>query len=150
MADRTVGSEFGSRYEIPGFIEYLVKEHYLDDMSWHNDISPSFGIMNDIAGTKGNPHGTSQNEIRIWVEHPLKSRREFQGERFTVTYALDGDQTEDYSFDELEDALKKLLEVIIEHWPEAEKVPGIWSMLMDDSNGDPAEALDILLRKYYR
>lgn len=150
MADRTVGSEFGPKYEVPGLIEFLVREHYLDDMSWHNDVSPSFGIVGDVAGTRDNPHGVSTAETRIWVEHPLQSRREFQGKRFMVTHARDGDQTEDYEFDELEDALGKLFEVIVAHWPDLEKVPGVWSMLMDDSDGDPKEALDILLRKYYR
>lgn len=145
MADRTVGSEFGSKYEIPGFVEFLVKEHYLDDMSWHNDVSPSFGITGEMAGKKD-----SQVETRLWIEHPLQSRREFQGKRFLVTHAVDGDQIEDYDFDELEDALEKLFEVIIAHWPDVEKVPGIWSMLMDDSNGEAKEALDIVLRKYYR
>jgi len=149
MADRTVESEFGDKYEIPGFIRFLVKERYLDDMSWHNDVSPSFGITGEVAGTSDNPRGVSTAETRIWVEHPLKSRREFQGKRFLVTHAQDGDQTEDYDFYELQDALKKLFEVITAHWIDLEKIPGVWSLLMDDTDGDPDEALDILLRKYY-
>jgi hypothetical protein len=149
MADRTVESEFGSRYEIPGFIIWLVKNRYLEDMSWHNDSAPSFGVTGDIKGTKGSSGGTSQGETRIFVEHPLQSFREFQGKRFGVMTAVDNSDHETWDFDELEEALEKLFEVIVSHWGDYETVPGVWSLLLDDAGGDPREALYMLKRKYY-
>ena len=145
MADRTVGSEFGDKYEIPGFITWLVKNRYLEDMSWHNDTSPSFGVTGNIRGTN------SQGEVRIFVEHPFQSHRQYQGKRFMVLTGTDsvGENQETWEFNELEDALQKLFEVIISRWEEYESIPGIWSLLLDDSDGDPGEALDILKRKYY-
>lgn len=149
MADRTVESEFGGKYEIPGFINWLVKNRYLEDMSWHNDAAPSFGVTGDIKGTRGSPRGTSQGETRIFVEHPLQSRREYQGKRFFVMTSVDNSDQESWEFDELEDALEKLFEVIMARWNDYETIPGIWSLLMDDSGGDASEALYMLKKKYY-
>lgn len=149
MADRTVESEFGGRYEIPGFITWLVKNRYLQDMSWHNDVAPSFGVTGVIRGTRERPQGYSEGETRIFVEHPMKSFREYRGKRFLVMTSVDNSDQENWEFDELEDALEKLFEVIVDRWNDYESVPGLWSLLLDDAGGDAAEALDILKKKYY-
>ena len=58
---RTWRSEFGSVYDVPKTITDA-----LDDYSWHNDMSPSFGMVDEERGL----------DIRIWVEHPNEEERE--------------------------------------------------------------------------
>ena len=150
MADRTVESEFGSQYEIPGFITWLVKNRYLEDMSWHNDACPSFGVTGVIRGTRENPQGYSTGETRVFVEHPWQSMRQIPGKRFNVSHVTSaGDDYEGEEFNELEEAMEKLFETIVEHWDDYETTPGVWSLLLDDAGGDAREALYILKKKYY-
>lgn len=70
--------EFGTEYQIPAKIIELVEKKKLTDMSWHNDVSPSFGTF-FADPVKG------EVEIRIWIDHPEKEKREFDCDRFTVT-----------------------------------------------------------------
>lgn len=149
MAERTVESEFGPHYEIPGFISFLVKNRYLNDMSWHNDANPSFGVDGIVKGTRNRPEGYETSETRVFVAHPIASWREGNGKRFIVAHSTSGGDWEDWQFDELEEMMEKLFEQIIAHWDDYESIPGVWSLLLDDSDEDPGEALAILLKKYY-
>jgi hypothetical protein len=67
-------SEFGASYKVPKKLLDLADAGVLEDVSWHNDISPSFERK-----TEG---GYS---VRLWVEHPDLDQREAGGSRFMIT-----------------------------------------------------------------
>jgi len=149
MAERTYETEFRPGYEIPGILLFLVKEGILQDLSWHNDVSPSFGIDSVVKGTKGRPQGSSNIEARIWVDHPIERLRETGGRRFVVTYTVSGDQRDAWGFDDLEAALGKLFSVIVEHQGTLEEIPEAWPDLVAEySSAD--EILSEILDRYYR
>lgn len=150
MADRTFQSEFRSWYDIPDVLRFLVKEGVLEDMSWHNDVSPSFGVTGVVKGTRTRPEGYHTSEVRIWVAHPLERFRESGEKRFIVTYNNDSEQYDSWEFDDLEEALTKLFAVIAENEPKLEELPKAWSDFMVDLDGDPEEILNSILEKYVK
>jgi hypothetical protein len=94
-------AEQGADYEVPGIINFMVKKGILQDQSWHNDASPSFGVEDPEREGR---------LLRIWVDHPLTSRREVSGKRFTVHEGEGGTEPDfEYSTDDLEQALEKFL-----------------------------------------
>lgn len=70
--------EFGTEFDVPS----IVSERLID-VSWHNDVSPSFVRPGDED---------NEDAIRLWVEHPDPNRREYIGSsvRFIVGGAQDG------------------------------------------------------------
>lgn len=150
MAARTFASEFRSGYDIPDFIRFLVKEGVIEDQSWHNDVSPSFGVEGVVKGTRSRPQGSETAEFRLWVEHPLKRFREMESKRFFVTYSVSNTQKDGWEFDELHDALEKLFAEIAKNEPTLEELPKAWSDLMADYDGDPKEILGGLIEKYWK
>lgn len=65
--------EFPSSYRVPKEIVRLVESGVIEDMSWRNEPSPSFGIrLKD------------KNWVRLWVEHPDPARRQGWEHRYTV------------------------------------------------------------------
>jgi hypothetical protein len=90
--------EFGHQYEVPRILPFLMGKGILQDMSWHNDAAPSFGL-------RGEEKGEHSLEVRLWVDHILKTHREVGGRRYTVTVMEDDDQTFSKSTDDLEEAL---------------------------------------------
>jgi len=79
--------EFGIDYAVPAEI---LKRTDLEDMSWHNDVAPSFG--REING----------QPLRIWVEHPDPAMREMPGQRFMVL--IDGEDETCLFFQATDDA----------------------------------------------
>jgi len=75
-------NEFGEEYAVP---EIIWQAEGITDHSWHNDISPSFGRFIPEHGDE------YAHDLRIWVEHPDGSGREFgpAWDRFVVTYRTD-------------------------------------------------------------
>lgn len=73
---QTWRQEFSEDFNVPDIIS---NDSRLDDMSWHNDTSPSF----TMAG-----YDTSDGvlpDIRLWVNHPEKGMREYvEQQRFFV------------------------------------------------------------------
>lgn len=67
-------SVFGYDYEVPGFVRFLVQKKILEDISYGNDESPSFGVWDP----------TSDRRVVFWVDHPIGSKRQTPGERFRV------------------------------------------------------------------
>lgn len=57
--------EFSKEWAVDPRIMSLVRQDVLEETSWHNDVSPSFG-------------GRLKNGklLRLWVEHPNVHRRE--------------------------------------------------------------------------
>lgn len=65
--------EFPSSYRVPRDIDHLVEAEVVEDMSWRNDPSPSFGVkLKD------------KNWVRLWVEHPDPERRLGWPDRYTI------------------------------------------------------------------
>lgn len=94
--------EHGAGYDVPAIVQYLVDRKVLEDISWHNDTAPSFAIADPEKEDFG---------IRLWVDHPIKSMRELEGQRFGVQLGMFSSESEDeISTDELEEALTKLFE----------------------------------------
>lgn len=87
-------SVFGYQFEVPKFVQFLVQKKILQDISYGNDTSPSFGVWSPI----------SDRRVVFWVDHPIKSKRENLGERFHVQV----DQEIHFSSDDLEEALENL------------------------------------------
>lgn len=87
-------SVFGHDYEVPGIVRYLVQKKILQDTSYGNDESPSFGIWDP----------TSDKRVVLWVDHPIGSKRQTPGERFHVQ---EGDKIF-FSTEDLEAALVEL------------------------------------------
>jgi hypothetical protein len=65
--------EFPASYRVPKDIVGLVYAGVIEDMSWRNDPSPSFG-----AKLK------DKNWVRLWVEHPDADRRAGWPDRYTI------------------------------------------------------------------
>ena len=89
--------EFGTDYAVPSVIS-----DRLVDVSWHNDVSPSFVL----AGDEDN-----ENAIRLWVEHPDPEMREYSGSsvRFIVGGAPKGEPVFYYEGEDAQAALDSLL-----------------------------------------
>lgn len=67
-------NEFGKEYDIPDEVLSLVSKGLAEDVSWHNDICPSFGYYDDDVN------------LRLWVEHPDPDLRIPGMLRFFVTH----------------------------------------------------------------
>lgn len=144
---RTWASEFGGEYEIPGFIRFLAKKGLLNDMSWHNDVSPSFGIQGELLEPD---EDMDELAVRLWVDHPLASYREVGGKRFMVTTGgPSGEEQEHWEFDELEEAAEKLVEEIVKALPLLRPGPSVWPPVLEESEGDVLDILWKLREEYY-
>jgi hypothetical protein len=65
--------EFDSSFRVPRDIVRMVESGILEDMSWRNDPSPSFGTrLKD------------KNWVKIWVEHPNPTGRVGWPDRYTI------------------------------------------------------------------
>jgi hypothetical protein len=80
--------EFGTEWAVPAAVTSYPA---IIDISWHNDVSPSFTLPQ---------HALPMDDgdcplVRLWVNHPDATLREFPSGRFTVTSDLntfyDGD-----------------------------------------------------------
>ena len=126
--------EFGEAYEIPRFVQFLAEKNILTDLSWRNDVVPSFGFYGD----------ESEQEVRIWIAHPLKSERDDpDAPRFLVTSG--GITTPDVEewYDDLQTALEKLFDLIsaaYEKEPQRARHAG-WQ--------DPQDFLKDLIPEFY-
>ena len=73
-------AEFGSGYAVPTSI---TNEPGLTDVSWHNDICPSF-MWADLPSSATLP-GDEVLDFRLWVEHVDQGMREADGQRFVIS-----------------------------------------------------------------
>jgi hypothetical protein len=71
--NRTWLNEFGPAYDVPQYVQALVKSGQLVDASWGNDICPSFTVPGTGAA------------VQLWTDHPEAEHREMGGARYTVT-----------------------------------------------------------------
>jgi hypothetical protein len=136
--------EFGPYYEIPGFLPFLVRKGVLGDLSWHNDVSPSFGLVNSDPN----------EEVRLWVEHPFKDQRETgpDDNRFLVDVMIDDERRFEHHTDDLQEALETLFVQMSKFhshslrrhtfdWMPDENASGPW--------GDPIGYLNSLKKEYF-
>jgi hypothetical protein len=109
-------TEHGKDFEVPGLIDYMVKEGILKDISWHNDTKPRFVIEDP---------DDDQSGVTIWVDHPIQSERELQGERprFHVQAGeIVGESIDEIETDDLEKAVTTALEYGEKHITKAPRV----------------------------
>ena len=101
--------EHGPDYEVPGVIDFMVKQGVLTDMSWHNDVCPSFGV---------DDHKNSQRGVRLWVDHPITFERETGNKRFAITKGEYGSEHEfELETDDLVEALETLVKQAKPYFP---------------------------------
>jgi hypothetical protein len=143
--------EFGDRFEIPGFIRFLVKVGILEDLSWHNDASPSFGFIDD----------SRDRELRLWVSHPMADLREASDKRFGISWGGINSMEESEEFDEVQDAVKAFLKQRAEWAMPKEGTIRTWAptgkrrktldfdRALAESEGDVEELYDRLFREFY-
>lgn len=90
-------SEFGTSYAVPAEVS-----NKLLDQSWHNDVAPSF--------THADAPPDDDFDLRLWVEHPEPSMREYEGfARYAVTDHRDPDRQ--VAFIETDDLAAALAEM---------------------------------------
>lgn len=71
--------EFDADFAVPAEILNLVSKGLAEDLSWHNDTSPKFGVeFDDRQNTK------RYIQVLLWSDHPDPEQRELGGHRFTV------------------------------------------------------------------
>lgn len=94
--------EFGTAYRPPDVILDLIDAGLPEDLSWHNDASPSFGFTNDEG---------DRPAVRIWVQHPNHRKREHpEVGRFIVDYSDDMGSEDDFETDDPELAIAVYLD----------------------------------------
>lgn len=97
-APRTWVNQFGLEYAVPAEV---LKHPGIIDTSWGNDASPSFTLP------RYQRDGDYPTRI-LWVEHPDRLKREFEGwNRFLVSGGVDQD-TDLYNGDDIHAALAAL------------------------------------------
>jgi len=101
--------EFGPDYEVPGLIDFMVREGIVEDLSWQNDASPSFAVKDPQDEGRG---------VRLWVAHPVMSLREFESKRFLVEQGEFAGETEwELDTNDLEEAVTAFLRRAEKHMP---------------------------------
>lgn len=95
--------EFGREYDVPRKIVDLVIAGLASDLSWHNDLAPSFGTVSKDG----------KLEIRIWVEHPDKDQRELDDmSRYIVTGVKNGKEYLTEQISGVEAAINRYLKAL--------------------------------------
>lgn len=107
--------QFSKDFAVPPELTKLVTDGEADDLSYGNDVAPSFGLF--FADDK------EEHEIRIWSDHPDASKREFpDGNRFLVVWYPEGaglsgqDIEEAYNGDDVNEAIKAYRALVQKHW----------------------------------
>jgi hypothetical protein len=129
MSERNYQNQFGPDWRVPSNILTLTWEDMdaIEDTSWGNDISPSFGVPF--------PHLGEDIYLRIWSDHPDPAMREFGDNprfaiNFTGMHAQEGDIMRTDDLDELIFCFRKSRLVVevkrdVEALIRAEKMPPI-------------------------
>jgi hypothetical protein len=105
-------AEFGKNYNVPAII---AKAEGVEDISWHNDICPSFVWAVLDRGPEGEEH-----PLRLWVEHPDPHQREGgpEADRFFITAGMDCDEI--YTGNDAAEAMRRFIEERDKRLPGAE------------------------------
>ncbi len=101
--------EFGVSWSVPARVDDLVDKGDLVDMSWHNDVAPSF-ITKSVAESKA--WEDDGRGVRLWVDHPVRTLREHEdGSRYFVAAGDGGENDVRYAGDDLDEALRVLMSI---------------------------------------
>jgi hypothetical protein len=88
----------------------MVKEGILKDISWHNDVCPSFAVDDPADEERG---------VRLWVDHPILAERETGNKRFAITKGPYGSEScFEFATDDLEEAIDVLIKQAKPFFPE--------------------------------
>lgn len=82
-------SEFGQEWAVP---DVIAMAEGIEDMSWHNDVCPSFGRH---VPERGDEYA---HTVRVWCDHPDPDESGWgprgDAPRFTVSYTADAEPDE--------------------------------------------------------
>lgn len=101
--------EFQETYRVSRYVTNLVEAGLIEDMSWRNDPSPSFG-----AKLK------DKNWVRLWVEHPDPELRQGWPKRYTIVIQPEPDVLFGWKMmatDDLNEALAWLTHILLMKGP---------------------------------
>jgi hypothetical protein len=102
-------SEFGEEYAVP---DAIAQAEGIEDLSWHNDVCPSFGL-HVAEGDEPYAH-----TVRIWCDHPDPEQSGWGTRdcpRFQVAYEADASAIAgvpcgvEWSTDDPDEAVRVLL-----------------------------------------
>src|SRR5262245_56752308 len=99
---RTYKNQFDADYAVPTAIMRLVDTGQLTDMSWHDDVCPSFC-----------PADVKDDSIRLWVDHPDPQQRELGGKRYKIALYNEMGQSHGYALET--DSLLALIRYLADH-----------------------------------
>lgn len=125
--------EQGPQYEVPGLIEFLVKEGILVDNSWHNDACPRFDLAK-IVEKDGDDYG-----VTLWVDHPYVKYRNVDKRFLASEGFMMSESDEEVETDDLREALLFVFKRLAKYFP---KYRGY-------SGGQLEELLDSLAEDYH-
>lgn len=100
-------AEFDDDYAVPHEVESLVGQGYVSDMSWHNNVCPSFGRYTDDG-----------LNLELFVDHPVQGEREMGDSRFKLLFQADHEDTSGtllYDGDDMAAALAALGAALRDH-----------------------------------
>jgi hypothetical protein len=86
--------EQGLQYKVPSAILELVEQGEAEDMSWHNDMYPSFGLSNETRG-----------EVRIWVHDNEDGDNRFEVTKADRAAVQDGQADDAHYSSDVKDAI---------------------------------------------
>jgi len=93
--------EFGKGYRPPEAILRLVESGLAEDLSWGNDASPSFGFTFEPDEDTHAAFVGDTLAVRIWVQHPNRTKREYPREpRYIVDRTDDMGTTKTFETDD--------------------------------------------------
>lgn len=113
MDTRRWRQQFPSHFRIPSVIHRRVEAGLLEDISYGNDVAPSFSIV----GASTQEQIDNGAEWRVFVDHPVEDYRELMGPRYAVAGPTDDESgnVEEYfetdNFHDVIDYVRKNLEV---------------------------------------
>lgn len=133
-------SVFGHDYEVPGFVRFLIQKKILEDTSWGNDASPSFGVWDQ----------TGDHRVVFWVDHPVSRRRHDRMPTEKRFHVQERDEIK-FSSDDLDESLVELFKALGRfHGRTPPKGPKEWRPRSSKAVAeDWQEKLSELIHEYY-
>lgn len=163
------GAEFGASYEVPRILDFLDRKGFLVDISWHNEMMPSFAVTGygpRPSSEKRRPPSRGFRkewdprkpastedpviEVRLWIDHPIINQREnVDTPRFGVMVGVPVEGADEtWEFHEVYDALVQVFKAVIEKGAAFVWEPVEWNKIVREEDPDPEALVDALIDEY--